>query len=82
MIRVVRKFLDRPFILVYIVAETNLRIDVITEKVNVSLILGSSVQRWELEKCLLDGSVIVNMNGIFEHVVHKVRIWLDEVVES
>ena len=82
MVRVVRQLLDRPFILVHIVAETDLRIDIITKKVNIGLILGSSVQRWELEKCLLDRSVIVDVNGVFEHIVHEVGIWFDEIVEG
>ena len=82
MVRVVRQLLDRPFILVHIVAETDFGIDVITEKINIGLILGSSIQGWEFEKCLFDGSVIVDVNGIFEHVVHEVWIWLDEIVQG
>lgn len=82
MVRVVGQLLDRPFILVNIVAETDFGIDVITEKVNVCLVLGSPIQRWELEKCLFDGAVVVDMNGIFEHVVHEVGIGLDKIVEG
>ena len=42
-ISIVRQFLDGPFILIHIVAETDLGIDIITEQVNVGLILGSSI---------------------------------------
>lgn len=46
---IIRKLLDCPFVFVHIVAQADLWIDIISEKVNVSLILRSSVQTWELE---------------------------------
>jgi len=46
------------------------------------LTLWSFIQGGELKKCFLNRSIIVNMNGVLEHVVDKVWTWLYEIVES
>lgn len=79
---VVWELLDCPLVLIYVVAETDLRVDVVSEQINVSLVLWASVERWELEQGFLDGSVVINMNCILEHIVHKVRVWFDKVIKG
>ena len=39
-------------------------------------------ERWEFEKSFFDRAVIINMDGIFVHVVNKVGIWFDKVIEN
>ena len=50
---VIGKLLDGPLIFIYIVAQTDLRVDIITKEVNVGLVLWASIERWELEQRLL-----------------------------
>ena len=78
---VIRKLFDSPLVLIDIVAKTDLGVDVVSEQVNVCLVLWASVERWELEQGLFDGSVVIDMNSILEHVVDEIRIWLDEVIK-
>ena len=79
---VVWQLFDCPFVLVDVVAEAHLGIDIVTEQVNICLVLLALVQGWELKKRFLDGSIVVNMDGVLEHVVDKVRVGLDEVVQG
>ena len=37
--------------------------------------------RWELEKSLLDASIVVHMDGVFEHEVDEVGVGLHKVVQ-
>jgi hypothetical protein len=46
------------------------------------LVLGTSIQRWELEQSLLDGSIVVDVNGVFEHVIDEIRVRLYEIIEG
>ena len=79
---IVGQLLDGPLVLVDVVAQTHFRVDIVTEEVNVRLIFWSSVKRRELKECLFDGAIVVHVDGVLEHVVHKVRAWFDEIVES
>ena len=79
---VIRKLLDGPLILVDIITETDFRINIITEQIDVSLISRTSIKRREFEESFLDRSIIINMNGILEHVVHKVWIGLYKFIQS
>ena len=78
---VIWQLLDRPLILINIVAQAYLRVDIVTEQVNISLVFGTSVKRWKFEKCLLNGPIIINMNRVLEHVVNEVGVWFNELVE-
>jgi len=79
---VVGQLLEAPLVLIDIVAETDLGVDVVTEKVNVCLVLVALVETGELEQGLLDRAVVVDVDGVLEHVVDEVRVGPDEVVES
>ena len=79
---IIRELLDGPLILVHVVAKTDLRVDVVSEQVDVGLVLGASVERWELEQSLLDRSVVINMDCVLKHVVDEIRIWFDEVIKG
>ena len=35
----------------------------------------------EFEKSFLDRAIVIDMNSIFEDVIHKVRVRLDEIIE-
>ena len=37
--------------------------------------------RWELKESLLDASIVVHMDGVFEHEIDEVGVGLDEVVQ-
>ena len=39
------------------------------------------IKSWEFEKCLFDGTVVINVDGIFKHVVQEVGVGLDVIVE-
>ena len=82
MTSVIRELFNCPLVLIHVVAETDLRVDIVSKQVDVSLVLWASVERWELEQGLLDGSIVINMNSVLEHVVNKVWVWLDEVVKG
>jgi hypothetical protein len=41
-----------------------------------------TVERRKLKQRLLNRAVVINMNGILEHVVYKVRIGFDKVIKS
>lgn len=79
---VVRKFFNSPFIFIYIIAQAYLRVNVITKQINICLILWTSIQRWELKKSFFNWPVVIYMNGIFEHVINEVRVWLNEFVQG
>ena len=82
MTSVIRKLFDCPLVLIHVVAETDLGVNVVSKQVDVSLVLWASVERWELEQGLFDGSIVINMNCVLKHVVNKVWVWLDEVVKG
>lgn len=39
-------------------------------------------QGGEFKQGLLNGAIIVDVDGILEHVIHKIGIWLYEVVQD
>lgn len=78
---IIRKFFNGPLILVNVVTQTNFGIDIVSKQINISLVLWTSVQRWELEKCFFYTTVVINVDGIFEHVVNEIRIWFDKIVK-
>ena len=80
--RCIGQLLERPLIFIDIVAETDFRVDVVAEEVNICLTLRSFVQRRILKQSFLNGAKIVNMNGILEHVIDKVRTRPDKIVQS
>lgn len=45
------------------------------------LLLRASPHRRELEECLLDASVVVDMDGVLEHVVSEIRRGFHEIIE-
>jgi hypothetical protein len=45
-------------------------------------ILRPSVKGRELEEGLLDGAIVVDMDGVLEHVVDEVGVGFDEVVKG
>ena len=71
-----------PFILIDIIAQTYLRVNIISEQIDVGLTFWTSVERWVLEESLLDGAIVIDMDCVFEHVVHEVGVGLNEVIES
>ena len=79
--RVVRQLLDCPFVFIDIVAEAHLRVDIVSEQVDVCLVFGTPIERRELEQGLLDRAIVIDVNGILEHVVYEVGVRLDEVVK-
>lgn len=82
MAQVIRQLLESPLVLIDVVAQANLGVDIVSKEVDVSLALRASVETWELEERLLDTSVVVDVNSIFEHVVNEVGRRLDEVIEG
>lgn len=38
-------------------------------------------QGWEFKQSLLNGAIIVNVDGVLEHVIDKIGIWFYEVVQ-
>ena len=78
---VVRKLLNRPFVFINIIAETYLRVYIISEQVYLGLIMGDLGQGRELEQSFLDTAIVVHMNGVLEHVVYKIGVGLNEVIE-
>lgn len=46
------------------------------------VLLARLVKCWEFEKCLLDGTVVINVDGIFKHVVQEVGVRLYVVIEA
>jgi len=80
--QVIRQLLESPLVLIDVVAQANLGVDIVSKEVDVSLALRASVETWELEERLLDTSVVVDVNSIFEHVVNEVGRRLDEVIEG
>ena len=71
---------DWPFIFIYIVAETYLRIYIVSKQIDKCLI-GIPVHGWEFEKGLFDWAIVINMDTVFEHEVTKVLIGLDKVIQ-
>lgn len=69
-----------PLVLVDIVAEGDLRVDIVTKQVDLSLV-GIAIHGWELEEGLLDATVVVDMDRVFEHEVAEVLVRLHEVVQ-
>jgi hypothetical protein len=77
----VRKLFHGPLILVDIVAETDLGVDIVTEEVDVGLGFVAFAHRRELKQGFLNGTVVVYVDSIFEHVVSEIRRWFDEIVQ-
>ena len=79
---VVWQLFNGPFIFIHVVAEANFRIYVVTEQVDVGRVSGAAIEWWELEQSFFNGAIVINMNGIFEHVVNEIWIWFDELGKS
>ena len=46
------------------------------------LTLWSSIKGRKFEKGFFDRAIVVDMDGIFKHVVDEVGTWLDEIIDS
>lgn len=82
MAQVIREFLESPFVFIDIVTQRDLAVDVVTKQIDMRLTLWASVERREFEQGFFDGAIVVDMDGILEHVVDEVGTWLDEVIDG
>lgn len=69
-----------PFVFIDVIAETNLRVHIVSEQVDAGLVC-VSVHCWELEKSFFDGTIVIYVNSVFEHKVAEVLIRLYKVIE-
>jgi len=77
-----RQLFHSPLIFIDVVAEWYFWVNIVTKQVNFGCIMWASFTKArEFEQCFFDRTVVVNMDSIFEDVVHKVRIRLDEIIK-
>jgi hypothetical protein len=78
--RCLRQLFHTPLVLIYVIAERYLGVDIISIKENVSLIKFILDKRWKFEKGLFNGTIVIYMNSIFEHVVEEIWVWFNEII--